>query len=253
MKMSALFFKCLAVILLTSSCKKDPKEEDSGTPTANVVKGKVTDTQGRPLKGVTILIDNTLLYNSYLEGTTKDDGTYQIKLFNSAWQAYAEMNVEYNGKTYKIDLHPDNPAGFSGEGAIRNFQWKLSGKKPAPLTGHYGGTVIVDKYLYSEIYDPENIEFTLTPVGALIDGSTGQVIKMKHGQPSTDTYGKLVDIPIGLYTVTAVYTSATGNNPVKLRDKEHNRTGAFATSLQLYFEPTTSSGHNMAILEYNEK
>lgn len=251
--MNALFFKLLAVMLLTSSCKKDPKEEDNGTPTAGVVKGKVTDTQGRPIKDVTILIDNTLLYNSYLQGATGNDGTYQIKLYNSTWQAYAEMNVEYNGKTYKVDLHPDNSQGFSGEGAIRNFQWKLAGKKPAPLTGHYGGTIITDKYIMSEIYDSENIEFTLTPVGNRIDGSAGQVIKMKHGQPATDNYGKLVDIPIGRYTMTAVYPSATGNITLKLRDKEHNRTGPFTTSLQLDFEPTTSTGNNMAIIEYNEK
>lgn len=252
MKMSTLFIQLLAVIVLTSSCDKKSSEAEGGTTTANVVKGKVTDTQGRPLKGVTILIDNTLIYNSYLTGTTADDGTYQIKLLHGSWQAYAEMNVNYNGKTYKIDLCPDNAQGFGGDGAIRNFQWKLTGRKSAPLAGNYGGTIMVDKYIGSAIYDSENIEFTLVPAGPLIDGSTGQTIKMKHGQPSTDNYGKLVDIPIGRYTVTAVYPSSTGNIPINLRDKEHNRTGSFAASVQLNFDPTTSNGNNMAFLEYNE-
>jgi len=242
----------IAIILLVSSCDKKSSEEGGESSTDKVVKGKVTDTQGRPIKGVSILIDNTLIYNSYLTGATGDDGTYQIKLLTGSWQAYAEMNVTYNGKTYKIDLHPDNAQGFGGDGAIRNFQWKLTGNKPTPLAGDYGGTVIVDKHIGSNIYDSENIEFTLTPTGALIDGSTGQVLKMKHGQPSTETYGKLADIPIGRYTVTAVYQSSTGNIPIKLRDKEHNRNGAFASSIQLYFEPTTSYGYDMANLEYTE-
>ncbi len=250
--MRTSFIQLVAVAVLASSCDKKSSEEGGGSTTDKVVKGKVTDTQGRPIKGVTVLIDNTLIYNSYLTGATGDDGTYQIKLLIGSWQAYAEMNVAYNGKTYKIDLHPDNAQGFGGDGAIRNFQWKLTGTKPAPLTGDYGGTVIVDKYIGSSIYDSENIEFTLKPTGALIDGSTGQVLKMKHGQPSTNNYGKLVDIPIGRYTVTAVYQSSTGNIPIKLRDKDHNRNGAFATSVQLDFEPTTNYGFDMANLEYSE-
>ncbi|AXY73532.1 carboxypeptidase regulatory-like domain-containing protein [Paraflavitalea soli] len=253
MKMRTHYIQLMAVIILAFSCdKKASGEDDSGSSTDKVVKGKVTDTQGRPIKGATILIDNTLIYNSYLTGSTGDDGTYRIKLFTGSWQAYAEMNVTYQGKTYKIDLHPDNAQGFGGDGAIRNFQWKLTGDKSVPLTGDYGGTIILDKQFGSSIYDSENIEFTLTPTGPLIDGSTGQVIKMKHGQPSTNNYGKLVDIPIGYYTMTAVYQSSTGNIPIKLRDKEHNRTGAFASSIQLYFEPTTSYGYDMANVEYTE-
>lgn len=256
--MNALFFKCLAVILLSSSCKKDPKEEgpgggnDPGTVTKGYVKGKVTDTQGRPVKGVSIIIDNTLIPNSNLVGITGDDGTYSIQLRNFTWQAYAEKNVTYNGQTYKIHYHPDNNDGFNQEGAIRNFQWKLKGERPDQL-GYYGGTIMIDKHVLSEVYDSENIEFTLTPAGPLIDGSTGQVIKMRHGQPTTPTYGKLVDIPIGTYTMTASYKGAGSNVAIKLRDKGHFPSGPFTSSITLTIDANTSYGNNMAFVDYTEK
>jgi hypothetical protein len=248
-KRNVLTYLALCVFIALS-CSKT-KDGSNNEPQNGYVKGKVVDSKGTALKDVTILIDNTIIYNSYLSAVTAADGSYQIKLVNGAWIAYAEMNVPYNGKTYKVNLHPDNAAGFGIEGAVRNFSWKLTGQKPTPLTGHYGGTIIIDKYVQSSIYDSENIEFTLTPVGKLIDGSDGQVITTKHGQPSTDTYGKLVDIPIGRYAITAVYTSSTGNVPLKLRNKLNTSTG-FTNSLQVDFEPTSSVGNNMAVLEYYE-
>lgn len=246
MKMNTLLIHLVTVLILSASCKKDPSE-NGNTPVRNVVKGKATHSNGTPLKGVSILIDNTIFYNSYISGTTGDDGTYQISLTNGAWQAYAEMNVAYNGKTYNIDLHPDNASGFSQEGAVRNFEWKLSGTKPTPLTGTYGGTIILDKAIMSNLYDSENIEFTLTPSGKLIDGTDGTTLKLKHGQPRTDTYGKLVDIPIGRYTVTAKYQSSA----IKLRNKL-DPSSTFSNSMTLDFEPSTSIGSNMAVIEYKE-
>ncbi|HYC28833.1 MAG TPA: carboxypeptidase-like regulatory domain-containing protein [Chitinophagaceae bacterium] len=255
--MSSIFLQLLAMLFLTASCKKDSKNEetgggDPGTVTKGYVKGKVTDTQGQPVKGVSIIIDNTLIPNSNLVGVTGDDGTYSIRLTNFTWQAYAEKNISYNGQTYKIHFHPDNNDGFNQEGAIRNFQWKLTGEKPDQL-GYYGGTIMIDKHILSEVYDSENIEFTLTPNGPLIDGSAGQVIKARMGQPATATYGKLVDIPIGRYTMTASYQGTAGNVSIKLRDKGHFPSGAFSSSITLDIDANTSYGNNMAFVDYTEK
>lgn len=252
MRMNLLFVQIIGVILVTTSCKKNANNPDGNEPEKNVAKGRVTDTQARPLKGVSILIDNTIIYNSYISGTTADDGSYKIALRNGAWRAYARMKVLFNGKTYSVDLHPDNSEGFGGEGAVRNFSWKLTGRKAEPLAGVYGGTVLVDKHVLSTIYDAENIEFTMTPVGNLIDGSAGQVIRIKPGMPGSATQDKLYDLPIGRYTVTAIYHSSSGNIPVKLRDRINNANGPFVASLQLDFEPATNNGDNMAMLEYRE-
>jgi hypothetical protein len=251
--LNLLLINLCVIFFLSVSCKKDSGENGESTgPEKNVAKGKVTDTGGKPIKGASILIDNTIFYNTHISGSTGGDGTYKIPLINGAWQAYASINVTYNGKTYEVDLHPDNSEGFSGEGAVRNFSWKLTGRKPEPLTGVYGGIILVDKYVLSTIYDTENIEFTLAPVGNLIDGSTGQVIRVNLGASGSDTEHKLNDLPIGRYTVTALYHSSTGNLPIKLRDRIHNPSGDFVSSLQLDFEPTTSNGDNMAMLEFRE-
>lgn len=246
MKMNFLFGRLLCMLLIAASCKKN-SDSGSSTPQKNVVKGKATNSKGEPLKGVSILIDNTVFYNTYLSGTTGDDGTYKIPLTNGAWQAYAKVNVNYNGKTYSLYLNPDNADGFSQEGAVRNFEWKLTGRKPAPLTGNFGATIIVDKAIRSTIYDSENIEFTLTPTGKLIDGSDGAVLKLKHGLPTTDNYGKLADVPIGRYTVTAKYQGTA----LKLRNKL-DPTSTLNTSLTLDIEPDTPLGNNIAVLEYYE-
>ncbi|MBO9732059.1 MAG: hypothetical protein J7623_25685 [Chitinophaga sp.] len=251
MKKHLLFVQLLAVTLSAISCKKNTDHNsNTNIPEKNVVKGKVTDTQGRPLKGVSILIDNTIIYNSYISGTTGDDGTYKVELITGAWQAYASMKVPYNGKTYTIDLHPDNNSGFGGDGAVRNFSWKLTGAKAEPMTGVYGGIILVDKHGIGDIYDTENIEFTLTPVGNLIDGTAGQVIKRSLGASGSDLEHKLYDLPMGRYTVSAVYHGAAGSQPIKLRDRINNTNGAFASSLQLNFEPSTSEGYNMAMIEW---
>ncbi len=238
----------LALAVLFSCSEKETS--DPGSITKGYVKGKVVDSKGAPLKNVQLLIDHTLLYNSYLSGATGDDGTYAIELTsNGGWMAYAELDVLYNGKTYNLDMHPENTTGFGKEGAIRNFTWKLTGEKPG--AGHYGGTIILDKAISSSIYDSENIEFTLTPVGNLIDGSTGSVLKLHHGEPGTDTYGKLQDVAIGRYNVTALYKSTAGDVPVKLRNKLIN-SSAFNTTLQLDFAPSSPVGDNMAVIEYLE-
>jgi hypothetical protein len=257
MKMTSTVLRWLAVGLLATSCGKDSKDTPGGTTnpgtmTKGYVKGKVTDTQGKPVKGATIIIDNTLIYNSNQQGVTDANGNYSIRLTNFTWQAYAEKEVSYNGQTYKINYHPDNNDGFSQEGAIRNFQWKLTGQRPGQ-TGFYGGTIMIDKHVLSEVYDSENIEFTLTPAGNLIDNSTGQVIRKKHGQPTTNTYGKLVDIPIGRYTVTATYNGTAGNVAIQLRDKGHFPNGPFAASITLDIDANTNHGNNMAFIDYTEK
>lgn len=237
------------LVPLLLSCKKD-KETDStaNEPEKGYVTGRVTDTKGAPLAGVEILIDNTLIYNSYLSGQADAKGNYKIKVPNGAWMAYAILKKEYNQKRYEIYLDPEIAAGFGGEGATRNFQWKLTGERKAPLTGTYGGNILLTRAVGSELFDSENIEYTLTPVGPLIDGSTGGVLKI---QEAPGTY-KLPDIPIGRYTVTAVYKSPSGNRPIKLKNRYVNGS-AFSPSIQLDFEPDSNDGHNMAFIEYTEK
>lgn len=248
LRLSPLF---LALYILTGCPKDDGPVPDSSNPAKGYAAGKVTDTEGNPLSGVEIVIDNTYLYNSNYVGTTDADGNYKIKLGFGTFFAYAELKKTYNGKQYKIELHPDNNEGFTQDGAVRNFQWKITGKKPDTSSGYYGGTIEINKGIGSSIYDPENIEFTLTPEGQLIDGSEGSIIKMKPGQPRTDSYSKLPDIPIGKYKITAVYKDSAGDIPLKLKNfSVPNST--YSNTLEFDFEPQTGYCFNCAIIDYME-
>src|SRR3546814_8576762 len=77
--------------------------------------GKVVDTQGNPIAGAKILLDGTVFHNSYIHGSTGEDGNYRIKAQPGAWMAYASFKKPYNGQTYSLDLHPDNSDSFSDD------------------------------------------------------------------------------------------------------------------------------------------
>jgi hypothetical protein len=236
---NAMCFLAISMV----ACKKDdtnkPTQEESG-----FVKGVVTDTQGKPLSGAEITIDNTLLYNSNLVATTDSKGEYKIKLSGSfTWMGYGQIQKPYNGKTYTLDLHSQTPEGFTSEGGVRNFEWKLTGKRPgSESTGYYGGTLTFDNFPGVYEVDKKAIEFTLTPEGTLIDGSVGQTLKVK----STDGYN-IYDIPMGRYTISASFNGT----PLKL--SRWNTDEPFVTSLLVDFQPQIAQQCNNCIkLVYNK-
>jgi hypothetical protein len=192
-------------LLLLMSCKPStppPDEADPDKPVAGYVTGKVVDTQGRPLERAAIFVDNTLYYNANLLGNTNANGQYRIQTGNGSWQVTAQVKRIYNSKRYELDLEPDNTNAFAGaDGAVRNFTWKLSGEKPDNPGAFYGATVDVTSAPGVGPYDIENIDFTFTPVGPLIDGSAGKTLVLQYSYD----YNCIPDVPIGRYKITAVY------------------------------------------------
>jgi hypothetical protein len=240
--MKSIFLALMTIISLSaSSCKKDPAgaEAENGYAT-----GKVTDTKGNPLAGVEVAVENTLVgYHSTANGVTDSKGLYKIKLSNvGTFHASAYLNKEFNGKQYKLELHCENNDAFGNEGAVRNFQWKLAGTKPVALDGFYGATI----ELYNEpgyYINEENIILTITPVGPLIDGSTGTTITRR---PVVTSYSVVNDIPLGKYTVTASYNGA----PLRLKKLDSSQ--PYNTAASLEFEQVISSGTPVARLSYNQ-
>lgn len=242
--------KIFLFILLISCSKKNQDSGGNNEPQKGYASGKITHADGSPMPGVTVIVDNTMFYNTYVAAVSNEKGIYKVKLPSTGtYHATADIKKTYNGKEYTLRLHPDNDNVFSSDGAVRNFTYKLTGAYPDGL-GYYGGTVIVDKDVMSEIYDTENVELTLTPVGKLIDGSQGQTLKLKPGQPRTDNYGKLVDVPIGRYNISAVHVSGSVRKPLKLQNRVTN--GPFESTLQIDFEPSIIWGDNIAALGYKE-
>ncbi|WP_157474557.1 carboxypeptidase regulatory-like domain-containing protein [Dyadobacter sp. Leaf189] len=252
MRKQLIWLHCLAgMILLFNACKTDNNPSPDGVQSEKgYAVGKVTGTDGSLLKGVEIVVDNTMLYNSYALGRSDENGNYKIQLPKvGTFMASAQIKKEYNGEIYELDLDPDVYEEFSIDGAVRNFTWKLTGRRPEG-EGYYGASIEVNKSVNSEIYDSENIEFTLTPVGNLIDGSKGKSLKLKHGAPFSKEYGRLVDVPLGRYRMTAYYNGEAGKMPLKLR--KHFSEDAYEDELTIDFEPENIWGKNISIISYKE-
>ncbi len=214
-------FLCCALTFINCSKDGSNAEKQNG-----FLQGTVTDGRGLPLQGVKIIIDNSLFFNRNLSTTTNSSGTYKIAIPVGSWYAFAQLQKMYNGKNYQFYLHSENPAGFGKEGGQRNFSWKLTGEKPEPLSGYYGGLVTFDNYPGSYIEAEQDIEFTFIPSGKLIDGSDGTILKLK----AADAH-QLHDIPIGRYRVSASYHGE------QLLLRKWNSEEVFAHEVILDFEP----------------
>ncbi|MEF3310482.1 stalk domain-containing protein [Paenibacillus sp. GYB004] len=183
--------------------------ETGGQAEPYVVKGKVVNPQGEPIKGALITIDNQLLYNSNSQIKTDANGQYRIELTKMAatYKAYAEYSIMYEGVKHSVDLIPDDDSPFAGnEGAVRNFTVKLDSS-----TGT-GGSAEVLFYMMDLIHplnpvaEPPNrddVTLTLEPEGKMLDGTSGKKIVSK-GSRSNNGYG-VHNVPIGKYKVSAVY------------------------------------------------
>ncbi|GAB3490368.1 hypothetical protein GCM10027341_02020 [Spirosoma knui] len=216
--LTSAFLLVMSSICTLTSCQTNSVNPGDGTTTtpdagnttagkAGYLIGTVTDPQGKPLSRATIYTDNTVIKGRGAEVNTTANGTYQLQLVKDLgqWVAKGYILKQYNDRVYKINLDPENPDSFTEEEKpVRNFQWKLTGHIPdLSLDLYYGGTVETFRDLNAdELRDNENIEFTFTPVGPLIDGSAGKALTLRS-KKRYDSFIK--DVPIGRYKVTAVY------------------------------------------------
>ena len=218
------------------------------TTSEGFLQGVVHDAQGRALEGVQIFADHTQYYNTNAIGVSDAGGKYRIDVRQpvGSWHATAQLKRSFNGKNYTFALAPDNDNPFAGvQGAVRNFEWKLSGPRLDGL-GNYGGLVTVYKDYGNFNLVMSEVEITLTPVGPLVDGSIGQTITRKL--VLTGDGDGLEDVPVGRYSVTARYVPA-GEAPrplvIRLRDQ-----GSYQSSLTADFAQYIAT--QMMVLQVNE-
>ncbi|SMC89263.1 carboxypeptidase-like regulatory domain-containing protein [Pedobacter africanus] len=237
----------IGFIIVVTACKKSGTQGEPGV-VANAVTGKVTDSKGNPLANVEVTVENQMTGNHNTRTVlTSQNGTYKIELTSvGIFQASAYIKKNYNGVEYHMPLHPDNNELFNKEGAVRNFVWKLSGAMP-DNTGFYGGTCELSPDIYIvPIEDFEKVEFTLTPVGPIIDGSNGTVIKINPVRVSS--YFVIRDIPIGRYFATAAY--GQGTNKISLQLKKRDSNDPYALSAIINFPGSISDP--IAALSYKK-
>ena len=203
------------------------------------VTGKVVDARGAPVAGAKILLDNSMFYASYIRGSSREDGSYRIRVQPGAWTAHASLQREYNGRTYTLELHPDQDDSFDETGAVRNFSWKLEGRTPANAYGYYGGFIQLSTDIGFE-GDLDDVELTLVPDGPLIDGSGGKTLRLRPGDHYWVDRHQVEDVPIGRYLVTAELRDGQATRTLRIQDW-HAR-GPFATQFQLDFRPDSAGG-----------
>ncbi|MBD0378931.1 stalk domain-containing protein [Paenibacillus sedimenti] len=219
---------------------------------SGIVKGRVSDAQGNPIKGAEVVADNQLLYNSNAIAVTDADGYYRIPLGMRAttWLVSARITRPYNGESYTFNLISDNDKPFaSDDGAIRNFTWNASGTKPEGCYSCQGKVLFYMMDLInpkgSTLPPPnrEDVEITLIPEGTIIDGSPGQVIT-GNGTNSPDGFG-IQDVPLGRYTITARFMPE-GEEPVQMMIRKV-REDKYSDSLTTDFTSITSGINRIEI------
>jgi len=245
------FLVCLGTIV--SSCKKeDAITSKEGQAEKGYATGKAINAKGTPITGAEILLDNTILYASYIHGTTGTDGTYKIKMAEGVWKASATIEQLYNDRTYTLKLAPDNTESFDGNGGVRNFTWKLTGGIPGESGTFYGGTIAVDAGVGTTIPGRENIRIKLSPVGSLIDGTTGENLSIAFGDAHWQDYYLIKDIPIGRYKIQAFYRNNGSDVPLLLHNRSVNGTDYEREPLIDFMPVDRFNGDNAVTIEYHE-
>lgn len=244
-----LSITCLLLLqLMNYSCTKQAaasNSQDPNTPQPGYVTGKVVDGQGKPVAGADILLDNSILYASYIKGKTDKDGHYKIKVSTGVWLVTASYNATYNGKTYIVQMTPEDESSVDNNGGVRNFTWKLSGDPGG--SDFYGGFIQLTNSTNG--LSLEYVKLVFTPVGPLIDGSTGQVILLRMGDSFWVSAFEIHEMPIGRYKVTAFYETTNGALPLTLQNWVTK--SGFTRELTLDFIPNPSftSVKNAASIE----
>lgn len=195
-----------------------------------VVSGRVTDPQGRPIAGATIVVNNALWFNRNIVLHSGNDGTYRHEMpASDSWYVRGTTTVAYHDRTYTVDLKPDYAGAFAGtEGRVVDLQWVMSGERAHDFgqDGFYGGSVEVETGW--DLPDLAGVTVTLTPVGTLLDGSAGQPITRSVDGGAASLV--IRDVPIGRYAIRVLRNGV----PLVLRMRNAS---AYVSDVVADFEP----------------
>jgi hypothetical protein len=210
----------------------------SGGVAAHSVTGLVLDTKGRPMPNAKIWI-RPALTTGLVQLRTGADGRYTATgLVDVPYYAQAWTEVTYANKQYCLRLSMPNAGDYDAftptTGAVRNFQWRLTGRIPDLSDAYFGGHIrlIGD----GTLKQTDSVDVTLTPTAPLVDGSAAQAITRRVG-----AYDFVYDVPVGQYTASV---TAIGRSGARTPLKVGANSSATATSMPLTFEPSGCGNDN---------
>ncbi|WP_461082598.1 carboxypeptidase-like regulatory domain-containing protein [Spirosoma flavus] len=245
--MKPYFFLLIFWAFSVAGCKKTGGA-DTIQPQKGYVSGTVTDTRGEPIVNAIVFISSTGPYSNGASAHTDAKGSYRLKMDYGSYRIYATFEKAYAGTIYNIQLNPSNSDSFSeNDSPVINFQWVLSGKKPIPLQGYFGG--YIGLYQGDSNIPKNEVEFTFTPL-ELIDGTTSAKPIVKKATDVSTQY--LEDLPLGKYKVSAVHKPTRGTaKAIALKNKDTGEVSSVGGSINVVFRPE-SSGFYRANIEYFE-
>ncbi|USQ76519.1 carboxypeptidase-like regulatory domain-containing protein [Ornithinimicrobium cryptoxanthini] len=204
-----------------------------------VVKGRVLDPQGRPMPGVSVLADNTMLYDSNAQAVTDADGAYRLdlSLMETTWRMYGQHEVDYDGQRFTFRLEVDESPFASSEGAIRDFVWRIGGPMGDGVLFHGGGGHVYQDYGTYGIEDITLVTLHFTPSAPLVDGTAGEPVDVP-----VDVMGAFGGVPLGRYTITATYGPVGAEQDLLIREDTWDDDVPYAPSVEAGFEPDLWGG-----------
>jgi hypothetical protein len=235
-----------------------PTAGASSPATTGHVSGTIFGTDGKPLayKGAKVHVGVggvSAVGANVSFSPAVEDGRYDLEPAKGLYQVRANMELDWNGKHYRLDLEPvqDNTVSRdSAKGFVQDFNWRIRGPNrraadPANHTHWWGVTVSMVFSFYREDLKkgvpkpPEGSKaiFTFTPKGPLMDGSQGQPVVFERPFDKlltglTNNY--CCDLPLGDYKVTGVIQLPDGKTVPARIQTEYAK---FADSLDCPLEP----------------
>jgi hypothetical protein len=197
----------------------------------HVVQGTILGLNGKPIPdvaeyrvevwGTTIAAERTR-YGLDVDQT----GHFEQQVPDGLYQVRATCLVNHRGRRVPVDLIwlDDKKVGVdqsSAGGIVRDFRLVMTGLRPGenPKGDHayFGGTFRLNGPAFdltrghlSTRYPGATVAVTLTPQGSLVDGSRGEAFTIPVGVDELNYSTTRRNIPIGVYTVTAVLTDKNG-------------------------------------------
>lgn len=226
-----------------------------------MAEGRVTDAAGKPLNNAQISFRGTTDagQTKYDSSTVRPDGTYAVTLPSGRYVISGTTRVTFMDREFILALAPVDgimePQDVS-QGIVKDFRWQLSGAKREDRgrsqVDYYGAAVLLSRLDDNSRLPPgANLTITLTPLGALVDGSQGRPLtftrpvealnRPEGGQYAIEETRTLPDIPLGRYQVTGTLTLPNGGTmplQVGASPKQPTRFDT-APSAELTFVPGT--------------
>lgn len=210
----------------SSSTVTAPATQAQSTPVAGhrSVSGTVVDTAGQPIPGARVLIVPAVTTGD-VEVRTDSTGHYVVEnLPEVPYRARAWIYLNHGNEQVCLRMGMDSPADYDafspGMGVVKNFRWQLTGpiEDQRETRGTFGGTLsLFNTWLFEDAGN--QIEFSFTPAGPLIDGSAGAAFT-RLIDVDADTYVR--DIPVGPYRLQATLVEADGTRlPMRLSFSEY--------------------------------